>query len=305
MIGNMNAYVCLAAVLLLPLCPLASSGQTPPPSTDIFLVEITNRRNQLKFGKPFNVTNREGYDNQPSFLSSGDSFLYTSQREGQTDIYRYDLKSKAHTKLTQTPESEYSPTPAPGGTDFSVIQVEADKTQRLWKFPLQAASGKPRLVLEKVKPVGYHTWVDDDTLLLFVLGTPNTLQFANAINGQAEVIAENIGRSLHVIPRERRVSFVHKVSEQRWLVESFDPRTRQIEIIVPTLPGSEDVTWLPDGSLLSAQGAKLYRFRPQAKDAGWQQIADFSAHGLREMTRLAVSPLGNQLAFVALPAVGH
>ncbi|MDQ3754054.1 MAG: hypothetical protein M3371_04910, partial [Acidobacteriota bacterium] len=103
-------------------------------------------------------------------------------------------------------------------------------------------------------------------------------------------------------PRGRgRFSFVHKVSKDEWHVKSFDPRTKRIETIVRTLPGSEDLAWLPDGSLLMARGAKLYRFRPKAKDAGWQEVADFSAASLKEITRLAVSPRGDQLALVALP----
>ena len=302
MMGRMKILVCLLVVAA--LCGLASSasGQDAPPSTDIFLVSLKSRGEKLEAGAPLNVTNREGYDNQPLFLPGNRAFLYTSQREGQTDIYRYVIKSRAHERLTATAESEYSPTPAPDGTEFSVIRVEADKTQRLWKFPLQVTGGKPGLVLERIKPVGYHAWLDRHRLVLFILGTPNTLQLIDARDEQAEVIIENIGRALHVIPGGRgKISFVHKISEGEWFVKSLDPATRKIELIVQTLPGSEDLTWLPDGSLLSAREAELYRFRPQAKDAGWQQVADFSTAGLREITRLAVNSRGDQLAFVALP----
>jgi Tol biopolymer transport system component len=49
-----------------------------------------------------------GYNNQPSFLPDGKTVLYTSFRNGQTDIYRYDLSTGKTTQVTNTTESEYS-----------------------------------------------------------------------------------------------------------------------------------------------------------------------------------------------------
>ncbi|MGH9943493.1 MAG: TolB family protein [Pyrinomonadaceae bacterium] len=276
--------------------------ESQPPSTDIFLVEVVRRGGQLSFGRPANVTRREGYDNQPAFLPGGESFLYTSQRDGQTDIYRYDLKTGQSVRLTETAESEYSPTPAPGGQFFSVIRVEADKTQRLWKFPLRGGGGLPAasLVLEKIKPVGYHAWLGEQTLVLFVLGTPNTLQLVDAKTEQAAIVGENVGRSLNLVPKRKgELSFVHKISEKEWLIKTLDPQTRRVETLAPTLAGSEDFVWLPDGSaILSARGGKIYRLSPgRAED--WQEVADFSAAGVKEITRLALSPRGDRLALVA------
>src|SRR5688572_22487744 len=139
--------------LLLLLCVVGQPlAQNTPPSTDIFLVSITGAVNQIRLGLPENITNREGYDNQPMFLNDGDSILYTSIRKGgPTDIYRYDIATRADRQVTDTPEGEYSATVMPGGRMFSVIRVEADSTQRLWRFPI--AGGVPSLVLEKIKPV--------------------------------------------------------------------------------------------------------------------------------------------------------
>jgi hypothetical protein len=74
--------------------------------------------------------------------------------------------------------------------------------------------------------------------------------------------------------------------------------------LVKTLAGSEDLAWLPDGSLLMAQGAKLYRLDP-THDADWQLVNDFAAAGLDKITRLALSPKGDRLALVAQSAAGH
>jgi len=294
----------LRVTVLLLLTSLAVTAQTTQPAVateDIFVVDVTINKGKLEFGQPANITNRAGYDNQPGFLPDGQSLLYTSMREGeQTDIYRYDFKTRQTTRLTSTPEGEYSPTVMPGGKFFSVIRVERDKTQRLWKFPL--AGGEPGLVLPAIKPVGYHLWLDERTLALFILGAegkPNTLQLVPTDMTFLDVIHVNIGRALHTIPRRAAFSFVHKISPDEWFVKAFDLKTKRSTILIKTLPGSEDLVWTPDGTLLMAQDSKLFQWNPAAPAADWQQIADFSAAGLKKITRLALSPKANRLALVA------
>src|SRR5258708_4611584 len=131
----------------------------------------------------------------------GTGILFTSTRGGgrQTDIYRYEVVSGATTQVTRTPESEDSPTVTPDGSHISVIRVEADGTQRLWRFALDG--GAPELILPGIKPVGYHAWADNSTLALFVLGSPASLQLADASAGTAEVLVRGINRSIQRIPR--------------------------------------------------------------------------------------------------------
>ncbi|HLL71411.1 MAG TPA: hypothetical protein VK363_08260 [Pyrinomonadaceae bacterium] len=280
---------------------LAQQATQPAATEDIFVVDVSVNKGKLEFGQPSNITNRAGYDNQPGFLSDGQSLLYTSARENdQTDIYRYDFKTRQSVRLTSTPEGEYSPTPMPGGKFFSVIRVEADKTQRLWKFPL--AGGEPTLVLPNIKPVGYHLWLDQRTLALFILGAegkPNTLQLVPTDMTFLDTIHVNIGRSLQLIPRRTAFSFVHKISPDEWLIKSFDLKTKRSTTITRTLPSSEDLAWMPDGTILMAQDAKLFQYNPAAPASGWQQLADFSNAGLKRITRLALSPKADRLALVA------
>ncbi|HMG75909.1 MAG TPA: hypothetical protein VK582_20580 [Pyrinomonadaceae bacterium] len=292
----------LAAAIILSVWMTALS-QTPtptpnpaPPATDIFVIDLTTKPGgKLKLGQPVKITNWAGYNNQPSFLPDGKTILYTSIREKQADIYRYDLRAASTTQVTNTPESEYSPTLMPDSKSISVVRVEADGTQRLWKFPL--AGGSPSLILEKIKPVGYHLWVDDDTLALFVLGKPNTLQLVDLRSGKAEVIAENPGRILRRVPHENKFSFVHKVSDQEWLIKTFDLKSRAVATFIKTFPGIEDYAWTPSGVLLMANGTKL--FARKKSDWAWIELADFSNVGLKNITRIAVSPKGDRIAVVS------
>jgi WD40 repeat protein len=293
------AVVCLIASFWLAAAqtPSPSPSPTPtptPPASDIFIIDLKND-GKIKVGQPVEITNWVGYNNQPSFMPDGESILYTSIRDKQADIYRYDIRSGVTAQVTNTPESEYSPTLMPDGKSISVVRVEADGTQRLWKFPL--AGGQPSLILENIKPVGYHLWIDDHTLALFILGKPNTLQLVDLGTGKAEVIADNPGRILRRVPHEEQFSFVHKVSDQEWLIKAFDLKTRNTTTLVKTFPGVEDYAWTQSGLILMARESKL--FARKKSDWAWQEIADFSSAGLKSITRIAVSPKGDRIAVVA------
>ena len=292
-----NKISWIAAALLL-VRPDPGLTQTGPPPTDTYLVEVTPSANGLRLGEaPRNITRRQGYDNQPAFLPNGEGVLFTSfQTDGQTDIMLYDLDTQTTRAVTRTPESEYSATPIPGSDAFSVIRVEKDERQRLWRFSLDGAG--PSLVLPDVAPVGYHVWGDERTLLLFVLGRPPTLRLANAATGEATIVKNDPGRSLHKIPERDTMSFVDK-SDATWWIRELHPRTRAVTPLIATLEGSEDHAWFPDGTLVMARGGKLYRATLHGESSAWGEAADWSASSIRNITRLAVSPSGKHLAFVA------
>src|SRR4051794_23138218 len=120
----------VAALTVLMLQP------APPPDTDIWLASLALRGTPA-VSHASNITASPGYDNQPSFTPDGAAILFTSNRGGsQTDIYRYEIASGATTRVTNTPESEYSPTVTPDGAHVSVVRVESDGTQRLWRFTI-------------------------------------------------------------------------------------------------------------------------------------------------------------------------
>src|SRR5262245_48538340 len=118
------------AVLALALL-LQAQTPAPPPDTEIFLATLSTANDPPAILRPVNITNRPGYVTQPSFTPDGRSVLFTSMRGGtQTDIYRYDIAPRAVVRVTDTPESEYSPTVTPDRAHISVIRVEPDGTQR-------------------------------------------------------------------------------------------------------------------------------------------------------------------------------
>jgi hypothetical protein len=225
--------------------PIGLSAQQAPPSTDIWLVRWGGKASDAR-----NLTHRPGYDNQPSFSPDGRGVLYSSERNGQTEIYRYDLAQRAIMPLTATVESEYSPQVMPDGLAFSVVRVEADSSQRLWAFSMNGQTAVP--LLADTKPVGYHAWADTTTVVLYVLGNPSTLQVADLRMGRAEIVTGRIGRSLKKVPGVRAVSFVDQSDSTRWVIRTLDLASRSMTEVAPTLPGREDFTWRARGSLLMA-----------------------------------------------------
>ena len=128
------------------------------PDCDIWLLDIKDSAGTISCSHPQNITNRKGYDYQPVFSPDGKYILYSSQRDsgGPTDIFKYDLTTKKTSQFTKTPTSEYSPTFMPDGKNISVVMVEPDSTQRLWKFPVNG--DEPSLVMKGIDSIGYHCW---------------------------------------------------------------------------------------------------------------------------------------------------
>ncbi|WP_240337038.1 hypothetical protein [Rufibacter psychrotolerans] len=267
------------------------------PDTEIFLVPVKKQKQGLQVGTPLNITQRPGYDNQPSFTPDGKSILYTSQQDGQqTDIYRYSLASKKTEQLTATPEAEYSPLVTPDGKTFSVVR---GKEQHLWRFPLQPGTGEPAVLVQMPQLIGYHAWYSPDTLVVaaFPRQPPMGMYLVRPSGGAPVKLEESIGRSLQKVPRRPVMSYLVPLSDSIAQIKQVDLRTGDQQTLIQALPGSQDFAWLPDGRLLMAQGARLFTYRP-GQDPRWEEFADLSKHGIRNITRLAVSPAGTHLALV-------
>jgi hypothetical protein len=275
------------------LAATALPAMAQAPSTDIFLLGVEG----AEVRDPQRITDREGYDNQPKFLPDGKSIVYSSYRGDGTDIYRYDLSTQTHTLIVGTEQSEYSPTPIPGKKAISLVRDYGDGKQQLWSFPLQG--GEPELLLPGVNPVGYHGWVDESRVLMFVLGEGDgstaTLQLAGVGSGAGRVLGTAPGRAIERIPGSREMAYVDKSGDDWWLT-ALNPDTGDKRRLIAMPEGREDCGWAPDGAVWTADDARLYRREPGMEE--WQFVVDLDRHGIRGITRLTFSPDGKTLAVV-------
>ena len=293
---------CALVITCAALVPLASALAQGRPSTDIWMVALEGR-GVPRVGRAENLTQRTGYDNQPSFTPDGRAILYTMiEGDGSSDIWRLDLATRDRTNVTQTAvESEYSATPMPDGVHFSTVRVEADSAQRLWQFALRGDEA-PALLIERIQPVGYHVWASDVTLGLYVLGAPlgapggapATLQLADVRTGTGEVAARDIGRALQKIPGRAAISYLQRGKDGAWIT-ALDLLTGRSAPIAKSPDRSDYHVWTPDGVLLVGSGSRLLVW----VDGRWDVAADLAVDGVRAISRLALSPSGDRLAFVA------
>jgi hypothetical protein len=329
-LGLILLSVAMAGVSASQSPPAAAPPQNPqpapagPPSTDIYVAALAVSGTAWTVGKPENVTSSPGYDNQPFFTPDGAGLLFTSDRPqrgtrvllkdapptpstepwfqqvsmpAQTDIFRYDFASREVARVTTTVESEYSPTVTPDGQGISVIRVERDQTQRLWRFTREG--GRPTLVFEDIKPVGYHAWLDDRTVVMFVLGQPATLQVADTVTRPPQLVASDVGQSVQRIP-SGGVSFVQQGAKGPMIMKVVLQEGKAVTTpLTAPVPGARQahLAWTPDGTLLMAHSGWLHAWKPG--DTAWRAVADLDALGLKGVTRLAVSPKGERIAIVA------
>ena len=284
--------------------PRAPAAGTP--NTDIFLSRVTMRDGALVVQPPINLTRRDGYDNQPSFDAKGRVVYYTrrapnallrdSLRDVQTDIWSYALDGSAHAPVAVTAESEYSAQLTDDGKAITVVRVERDSAQHLWRFPL-SADGKPERLVGRVKPVGYYAWVGSQ-VVMFVLGSPATLQLMDTVSGRIDTIAKDIGRGVKRVPGTSRVTFIQKAGTQ-WYIDELDPATKLVTRLAPTLPTQEEYAWVDSATIVAASGTTL-RTWTRGQPA-WTVAADLAYAPLTNISRVTIDPTGNWLAFVAVP----
>lgn len=284
------------------LLNLAYAGDAPP-DTDIFVADLDLAKGTV--GTPTNVTARPGYDNQPAFLPDGSGIVYVSDTFGATEVYRYTFASKTATRLTTTPQAEFSPTPFADGTGFSAVvvgspdaEVEAyTESQTLWRY---GWDGTPvENLLPKQTRIGYHVWVDTTHIGIVRVGpngeAPNALLVVDRTTGVAQTVAPNAGRSL--VSDGKSVYFVDKRDSADWTVST---AAGPLTSTPPNTPGedesarSEDFRLLPDGSLLMAHGARLLRWKPGGI---WETYATLEGLG-GDIKRMAISPDGKRIAVV-------
>ena len=266
--------------------------------SDIWLADVVARGDTLALTNVRRVTDRPGYDNQPRFTGDGRAILYTSYRDGQADIWRYDLAAGTHTVVTATPESEYSATQVPGGSGrIAVVRVEADSTQRLW--PLGANGSDRQLRAPDLRGVGYYAWMPNNYLVAFIVGDTTRLEMVDLTTGDRHVITHNIGPTFHVVPEDPSVLFVVRDGDQSQLV-AWSPIDPDNPLSLGPLPGGPYFAFDPDRNvLLAPDGGGILALSTANPEPGFRPVPGLEGLNLLAITRMALSPDGSRLAFVA------
>ncbi|MEO7991276.1 MAG: hypothetical protein ABI663_17125 [Chryseolinea sp.] len=265
------------------------------PGTEIYIFDLKLKKDKITISNPTRVTNHPGYDSQPFFHPDKPILYYASaDTSGRTDILSYNYQTKESKKFTSTSEREYSPTVTPDKKFVSCIIQRDDSKQDLGKYPIE---GGDAITIINNLTIGYHAWLDNDNVMVFVLGEPQTLRLYNVPTAKDLLLADSIGRSLHLIPKTKTISYVDKSSASKYLikrVKSIDA----IDVLAEALPNREDLTWTNDGRIVMSDGEKLF-YLDTEKSKEWKPIKVIGGTlPLKGISRLAINSTGDKIAIV-------
>ncbi len=262
------------------------------------------------------ITPGKGANFQPAFLRDGSGLLFVSDRGGSYNIQRHDFSSARTTALTNTTENLYSPTPLADGSGFSVIRVitpdpsygaEAREAP-VWRY---GWDGRPIAAAVPTLRVGYHAWVGEQRMALFIVDDVADRNQHRAIlvdrsSGKTTPLTDHPGRTLAATPDGRRATFVDQSDPAHWRVCAMGEGDTAPQALVELPPPTQDkdstrattFAWLPDGSMLTARGSQLLRWdgKPGGGFKPWTEVAGLGG----SIRSIAVNGDGTRLAFSVL-----
>ena len=265
------------------------------PQSNIYLFDVKRVTDtSYTFTQPRYLTffNPNGYNNQPTFISNNELYISSqSPIDKQPDLYALDLDKRTKTRVTNTPDGEFSPARTPSYYEFSAVRQEVhgrDTILRLWQFPVdRLTNGKP--VFKYLTGIGYYSWLSAYQVAVFIVDNPSYLALADTRTDQVTPIANNPGRCFQKLPNGN-LAFVQKNPGNNWVLMEknlYRPDAAPTRII-ETLPGAEDFIVLSDGTFLMGKGSKVFKFN-RFTDQFWIEVADLRYYQIRNITRMALS----------------
>ncbi|QDO85777.1 hypothetical protein FM037_24090 [Shewanella psychropiezotolerans] len=293
----------------------------------IYPLQLNKQTASWLLGAPKQVSNRDGYDNQPAFSADSQSLVFASDRGAEhNDIFRYYLDKNAATQIKQltfTPdESEYSPQPLTyklSGKESSAtadgiryIVEQGVPHQSVW----QQEANKPRArAINSMIPTGYYAQHPEFGTLLWARYAYSLYFEASSLSDESisgaderHFVVANAGRSIHVIPNDKAFSYLHKQQDGDRVIKRFDPLSGSHTPLISVDNGSEDYAWSNNGWIFNIDKNHL-RAWPSASasasakskaDNPWQAVATLPQPSEQHVhaSRIAISPDLQHIAIV-------
>jgi Tol biopolymer transport system component len=271
------------------LLPLYSFGQG---SFDLWVVETSGKGGSFSINleTAYALTDRQEYDNQPSFINKYQLVFSAADETGNFDIIVYNFEAKKFTNLTKTSDrNENSPRITDCGMYIAAVVSEPDLKQRLWLYPTNFEPAE--LLYDDIEPVGYYDWYDNKAAM-FILGDPNKLVYAKGRDDLIEIDRE-IARSINRRPKTSAITYLStretksENEEQAYQLKSYDIESGIRSDLGFGLAGSQDFLWLDKNHLLMAQGNTLYTRK--YSDENWKPIGIINSETHQNISRVAYS----------------
>lgn len=261
----------------------------------VFVFDIAINTEKIELSNPIEIPHNEGYNNQPYFISNQE-LLFSSNNDGQADILKYNLETgKKQWMNTATEGGEYSPQSIPHSDDIAAVRLDPDGLQRLYRY--DGKKGTSSLLIEDIQ-VAYFAFYNADNILGTVLNGETMDLVTIDLNTQTvDTIVSEAGRGIQRIPAMDKMSYTsvnesNQMDVYLWNMDSGE------SVFICQLPyGVQDYVWLNDSQILSGSGNRLFMYDTWG-DAEWFQVGSTEKYGLKDITRMALSPDGKKLAVV-------
>ena len=264
----------------------------------LFSMEKTGKGEyHLHNPKFISTFNPGGFSNQPAFTPSGDLLLSVRKPDdAQNDIYQFNFNTRRYKRLTRTKATEYSPRVHPDEEHLTMIRKEENGDQQVCMIHLK--TGEVTCLAGDMRDVGYYTWLNNDELGLFRIESGGSrLVFFNSKENKSRRITTSIGRALFS-DKSGNLIYLHKFTDQYWYIKKYNPRTSEIEIVTQTIGNGEDFAITADGTYFMVRDQLLHTFHPETQKQ-WFPIADLSIYGIKNVSRLSISPDAKKLIVIA------
>ena len=262
--------------------------------TEVYLFDLKKVNQKYLLVNKRNISKNKGYDSQPSFYDNN-TLLFSSTRNNQTDIVKYDMSSGEKKFVNSTPNGgEYSPQRIPGSKHVSAVRLDKSGLQRFYTYDIKTGTSK-ELIADLV--VAYPFWYTENIVVSAVIGEDSLeLVVSNLKDKTNHTVQKKVGRSFHRIPNTNKVSFISK-QDSIWEVRSLDMRKLTSEKIISLDGQYEDICWLPDGTILQAKKNQILKYNPKT-DKNWSVFFTTDDRITQNISRIIVSPDGNKISIV-------
>lgn len=263
------------------------------PDSDLWLAELDIKL-PGKIKAATNITNRPGYDNQPSFSKNGKLIYFVSVREDtQADIYANPVGSKKITQITNTKESEYSPNETTFGNYLSVLHVTLDSIQTVKLLDLKTFA-ITNSNFSSFDSAGYYHFLNADTVLYYKLTQPHTLRYFVSSSGKDGLLCEHPTRTFKKVDRSTFIFGVKDSVSTRYFL--YDVRLQKANLYASINSVNEDMIWHPQHGLLISDKATILRYN--VSSGKWETLYDLSSFGIKKITRFCFDPKNKYLVVV-------
>jgi len=265
-------------------------------NTEVYVFDVALAYEGLELLNARNVSNNKGYDNQPSFISN-ETLVFAGNNNGQTDISEYSFTSQVKKWANKESEgSEYSPQKFPSSNDLAAVRLDKDGKQRLYKY--NTKTGTSSEIIENLE-VAYFAFYNDEKILATVLsGSQMDLVMIDLKTKSADTLFQNAGRSLQKVPNSNSMSYTLINEDHNLDLYVLDMNSNDSFFICELPFNTQDYVWMNDTQVLTGKGSKLYMYDTLGIPE-WNKVASLDEYGVRNITRLAISPNGKKLALVA------